>query len=200
MTTLQALELALLGVLVELVVMWTAIASYLLFLTTLVIGMCLANQVQIFLVEQSILGLTLLSSTLLSLATALAALFVVFFIFVDNETFADLAALLGERLREVVCVCAPLFRLPRHRLLLPRWNHQCLPFAFLDAVVPRHPQTLHLLHCRAQRRDQTSWLSSWWVCIRCFVASCLVGDSGAWVLSVVNSWLQQLLAEVGGKE
>lgn len=56
--------------------------------------MCFADQVQIFLVKQSIFGLALLSSTLLSFATALTALLIVFFIFVDDETFADLGGLL----------------------------------------------------------------------------------------------------------
>lgn len=94
MATLQALELALLEGLVCWVVMCAAAGSHLFLLTTLVVGMCLANQVQIFLVKQSIFSLAFFSSALLPFATALTALFVVFFVLVYDEAFTDLAALL----------------------------------------------------------------------------------------------------------
>jgi hypothetical protein len=100
-TTLQALELALLEGLVCWVVVCMAVGSHLFLLTALVVGMCLANQVQIFLVEQSIFGLALFSSALSPLALALALLFVIFFVFVYYETFTDLAALLESRFQQV---------------------------------------------------------------------------------------------------
>jgi hypothetical protein len=78
-----------------------AVGSHLFLLTTLVVGMCLANQVQIFLVQQSIFGLALFSSALSPLALALTLLFVIFFVFVYYETFTNLAALLGSRFQPV---------------------------------------------------------------------------------------------------
>jgi hypothetical protein len=100
-TTLQALELALLEGLVCWVVVCMAVGSHLFLLTALVVGMCLANQVQIFLVEQSIFGLALFPSALSPLALALALLFVIFFVFVYYETFTNLAALLESRFQQV---------------------------------------------------------------------------------------------------
>lgn len=137
----------------------TAVQSYLLFLTALIVGMCLANQVEIFLVEQGIFGFALLPSALLSLAAAFAALFVVFLVLVYDETFADLQIRLEQR-RGVEKASAPLARLLRRHPLLPRWNHRQRrePFASWGEGRRHHPQSPRLLpRCRSQRRDRTSW-------------------------------------------
>lgn len=71
-------------------------SSHLFLLTALVVWMRLANQVEIFLIEQSILSLALFSSALLPFATALTAFPIIFFVFIYYESFTNLAMLLEE--------------------------------------------------------------------------------------------------------
>lgn len=64
---------------------------HLLLLTPLIVGMCLSNEVQIFLVKHRVLFFSFLSPALLSLASSGPALFIIcFFIFVYDEAFTDL--------------------------------------------------------------------------------------------------------------
>jgi hypothetical protein len=93
-TTLEALEFALLCMSVDGRPALKIMSSHLLLLTALVVGMCLANQVKIFLVEKGVFGLALLSSTLPSLAMTLTAALVILFVFVYDESFANLPLLL----------------------------------------------------------------------------------------------------------
>lgn len=65
-------------------------------MTALVVWMRLANQVEIFLIEQSILSLALFSSALLPFATALTAFPIIFFVFIYYESFTNLAMVLEE--------------------------------------------------------------------------------------------------------